>query len=308
MQVLSAIRGAQLAHYLDPNTVQPVKQIVKDPTKPTELSFNKEYESWYAEDQQIFNYLTSYVSKEVLVQLSTCTTSAEIWKTILDMTASKSRGRIINTQMALATAQKGISTIAEYFGKIKSLADDMASAGKRLEDEEVASYILAGLDAEYNPVVSSVSSCISNLTLAKLYTQLVSWEQRINLQNSDNSGSSANSATHSGRGGFNRGGGHGRGRGRGRGNDGNNGGNGGRPRQNSNEVCQLCNIPGHTVLRCCKRFDTSFNGPYEKRSTSSTSTNSYGVDMNWYTDTGATDHITGELEKLTVRDKYLGND
>jgi hypothetical protein len=29
-------------------------------------------------------------------------------------------------------------------------------------------------------------------------------------------------------------------------------------------------------------------------------TNSYTVDTNWYTDIGATDHITGELEKLTL--------
>jgi hypothetical protein len=36
--------------------------------------------------------------------------------------------------------------------------------------------------------------------------------------------------------------------------------------------------------------------------------NSYTVDNNWYTDTGATDHITGELEKLAIHDKYNGND
>jgi histone deacetylase 1/2 len=32
------------------------------------------------------------------------------------------------------------------------------------------------------------------------------------------------------------------------------------------------------------------------------------VDTNWYMDTGASDHITGELEKLTTRDKYHGGD
>jgi transposase InsO family protein len=34
----------------------------------------------------------------------------------------------------------------------------------------------------------------------------------------------------------------------------------------------------------------------------------YGVDTNWYMDTGATEHITGELEKLTTRDKYHGGE
>jgi hypothetical protein len=36
--------------------------------------------------------------------------------------------------------------------------------------------------------------------------------------------------------------------------------------------------------------------------------NGYNVDTNWYTDTGATDHVTSELNKLTMREKYHGND
>jgi hypothetical protein len=35
---------------------------------------------------------------------------------------------------------------------------------------------------------------------------------------------------------------------------------------------------------------------------------SYNVDKNWYTDTGATDHITSELEKLAFKEKYNGGD
>ena len=34
----------------------------------------------------------------------------------------------------------------------------------------------------------------------------------------------------------------------------------------------------------------------------------YGVDTNWYMDSGATDHITSDLEKLTVRERYTGGD
>ena len=36
--------------------------------------------------------------------------------------------------------------------------------------------------------------------------------------------------------------------------------------------------------------------------------NSYGIDTNWYTDTSATDHITSELDKMTIREKYKGHD
>lgn len=60
------------------------------------------------------------------------------------------------------------------------------------------------------------------------------------------------------------------------------------------------------MVRCYKRFDSSFSGPPQK--TASAATSLYGVDTNWYLDSGATDHITGELEKLTIRDKYNGGE
>jgi hypothetical protein len=37
-------------------------------------------------------------------------------------------------------------------------------------------------------------------------------------------------------------------------------------------------------------------------------TTSYGIDTNWYVDSGATDHITSDLDKLSVIDRYMGND
>jgi histone deacetylase 1/2 len=72
-------------------------------------------------------------------------------------------------------------------------------------------------------------------------------------------------------------------------------------------VCQLCGKEGHTVIRCYKCFDTSFTGVAENKNSSGASA-AYGVDTNWYVDTGAMDHITGELDKLTMRDKYSGGD
>lgn len=40
----------------------------------------------------------------------------------------------------------------------------------------------------------------------------------------------------------------------------------------------------------------------------SLATTGYGVDTNWYVDSGASDHITNDLEKLSVHDKYNGRD
>lgn len=45
-----------------------------------------------------------------------------------------------------------------------------------------------------------------------------------------------------------------------------------------------------------------------QKTASSASTSSYSVDTNWYMDSGATDHVTSELKKVTTREKYNRQD
>jgi hypothetical protein len=65
---------------------------------------------------------------------------------------------------------------------MKSLADEMASAGHKLEDEELVSYILTGLDVNFDPVVSVVTTRVEPFIVAELYTQLVSHEQCLEIR------------------------------------------------------------------------------------------------------------------------------
>ena len=73
-------------------------------------------------------------------------------------------------------------------------------------------------------------------------------------------------------------------------------------------ICQICGKEGHHADICYKRYDSSYSGGAQQQRSASTATTGYGVDTNWYMDTGATDHITSDLEKLTVRDQYHGGD
>jgi hypothetical protein len=66
----------------------------------------------------------------------------------------------------------------------------------------------------------------------------------------------------------------------------------------------VCFKPNHTAAECWHRFDEDFVP--NKRLVAAA--NRTPVDPTWYTDTGASDHITGELEKLHIRDKYYGTD
>jgi hypothetical protein len=69
--------------------------------------------------------------------------------------------------VALATARKGNMTMDDYIAKMKSLVDEMTSAKKIVDDEELVLYILTGLDEEYNATVSALVARVEHVTLAK---------------------------------------------------------------------------------------------------------------------------------------------
>ena len=143
------------------------------------------------------------------------------------MYASQTRARTVNIRIALANSQKGNLSIADYCSKIRQLADEMAAAGKSLDEEDIVSYILAGLDGDYNSIVNAMASRVEPVTVSELYNQLLSFEMRLDMLHGG-AQSSVNSAVRGGRGGGPyRGGGRGgpAPQGRGNGSRGNYGGN-----------------------------------------------------------------------------------
>jgi histone deacetylase 1/2 len=90
-------------------------------------------------------------------------------------------------------------------------------------------------------------------------------------------------------------------------------------------ICQICGIPRHTAAKCFKRFNRDFLGIGKDRSNTQKqiamaasavvaySAHVHGVhstghpspvDPAWYADSGATHHLTHDLEKLTTREPY----
>jgi hypothetical protein len=64
--------------------------------------------------------------------------------------------------------------------------------------------------------------------------------------------------------------------------------------------CQICKKSNHEVVDCWHRFDEDYQ--IEERFVGAVAP-SYGVNTNWYTYTGATDHVIGELNNLTTHEK-----
>lgn len=71
-------------------------------------------------------------------------------------------------------------------------------------------------------------------------------------------------------------------------------------------MCQICGRDNHEASWCYHRFDHNYVANDAK--VAAAVTNSYVVDTNWYADTGATDHVTNDLERLPFKECYTGND
>jgi hypothetical protein len=61
-------------------------------------------------------------------------------------------------------------SVAEYMNKMRSLHDEMTTAGRTLEDEELVEYILTGIDPEYDPMVSPVIVRNTPISVSELYS------------------------------------------------------------------------------------------------------------------------------------------
>lgn len=94
------------------------------------------------------------------------------------MFAATSRARLTNIRMQLSNTKKGSMSTPVYFAKMKAYGDELASAGRPVQNEEMISFILSGLDLEYNPLVSSVLRRVESINLSDLYAQMMTYDMR----------------------------------------------------------------------------------------------------------------------------------
>jgi hypothetical protein len=229
---------------------------------------------------------------------------------------SQARAHAIRTEMG-ETKLHDLSII-DYFNKMTGLADTLTSIGQPLRSEDFTTYILNGLDEDYDNLVDNVNGRDTPLQPRELYSRLLGREQRVKACHASPSFSFANAAA--------------RGKPQKPSPTGGNSASappqapraaapsitgGGRPRACSpccgaQQACQLCGLDGHIASRCHRRFKKDFldignNGKgNDKQATATVAghehghTLSYSIDPPWYADTGATNHLTSEMGKLST--------
>nr|XP_051211614.1 uncharacterized protein LOC127329110 [Lolium perenne] len=318
-QVGPLLRSHMLMGYVDGSLPCPSPHVDVSHAGAMHHAPNPAHQHWTQQDQAILSGFVSSMTEGVLGMIMFSGTSREAWETLSGAFASTSIARSSAIRQEMAELKKGNKTVNTYFHQMKALSDSLTSIGEPLRDAEFVSYILAGLDEEYDALYQVVTNRTTPIQIRDLFSQLQATEQRKLAQRRSSSSShfpAAHIAAPPAA--------YGAGRG------------GPRPptpsaktaptatpKQNGGRtpvVCQLCDTPRHVASRCYKRFNRDFlglgnDGSVTEKQLAMAMSASHGsqgasqsVDPAWYADSGATHHITSELDKLTSREPYHGTD
>ncbi|KAF8364905.1 hypothetical protein HHK36_033115 [Tetracentron sinense] len=91
----------------------------------------------------------------------------------------------------LLSIKKGISSIADFLLKIKSLADSLAAINLPISDDDLVHHTLHGLSADYEAFITAVSNRVEPITFEELRAWLLQHEQRLAHLHPPSAGSDA---------------------------------------------------------------------------------------------------------------------
>jgi hypothetical protein len=111
-------------------------------------------------------------------------TSHQAWSALAERFASQSRSHISYLKRQLQNLQQGNKSCTKYIRLAKQWADQLAAAGKPVEEDDLISFIVSGLNSTFNPFVTAFSFAIrtTNMTFADLQSELLSHEMMLENQ------------------------------------------------------------------------------------------------------------------------------
>ncbi|KAK1605964.1 hypothetical protein QYE76_029637 [Lolium multiflorum] len=154
------------------------------------------YLAWRAQDQAILSGIQSSLIESVSWLVLFATTSREAWDALDTSYSTQSIARSMAIRTQLGELKKNNLSVTLYFNKISALADTLASIGQPLRPEEFISYVVNGLDDDYDSLVENATGRTTPIQPQELYARMLATEQRMAIRRSSPSYAAANVATH----------------------------------------------------------------------------------------------------------------
>ena len=330
-QITPVLSCHDLIGFVDGSESCPSKYQLDEHQKETTI-LNPAFVTWNKKDQCVLSLINATLSESVLGTVYGLKTARQAWTALAARMASHSRSRVTHLKRQLQNLKQGSKSCLEYIQGAKHMADQLSAVGKPVDDEDLISYIVSGLNSSFTPFVTSYSFATrdSVLSLQEFQDELMNYETLLEHHNQSvisDTGNFAMFANKPGQFSSNRNNNNNK-KGRGsfsakRSNTTPNGSQFGQstlPKQVSNQdstpfrpsrpSCQICGRNNHQALDCYHRMDFSFQGRHPPAQLAAMAAHTHVTqdDQPWFADSGANTHITSAMENLSLQQQYQGNE
>ncbi|CAA7017709.1 unnamed protein product [Microthlaspi erraticum] len=250
--------------------------------------------------------------------LSKTATAAEIRSTLTSTYAKPSRDHIKQLRQQLKQWSKGTKSVNEYFQGFTTRFDQLALLGKTIDHEDQIEFILEGLNDDYKSVIDQIEGRDAPPSLTEIHEKLLNHEAKLqsNASASSNIPITANAVNYKGSNRNQNKQPH-------RGHNNNNNWQQPPPQFAPRQAqytprpylgrCQFCGVTGHSARRCPQLHQTvgpfasppPMSAPWQPRA--QLAAVPYNA-SNWVMDSGATHHLTTDLNNLALHQPYNGGE
>ncbi|KAH9698429.1 hypothetical protein KPL71_024008 [Citrus sinensis] len=156
-QILSSVRANGLEDHLDSSKSCP-DQFLQSESENSEVETqtNPAFTTWKRKDQMLLSWMLSSINLEIL-----------------------------SLVMMLNNLRKGSMFMTEFFGKLKTITDDLAIAGTPVTSLHFITHLISGLGQPYYPVVVYIEANLAKMTVNEAYSMLLTHKARLEAHQSN---------------------------------------------------------------------------------------------------------------------------
>ncbi|KAF5473053.1 hypothetical protein F2P56_009698 [Juglans regia] len=149
------LKSHNLLGFIDGSNLCPA--VFVDDNAAKNESVNPAYTSWQSRDQLLLSWIISSISPALVASLYGLDSSFLAWQSLVACFASQSKFRISHLKRQLQNLQQGFLTCASYLAEAKFLADQLSAVGKPVDDDDLISFIIGGLNPTFTQFITSYS-------------------------------------------------------------------------------------------------------------------------------------------------------
>ncbi|KAG6747972.1 hypothetical protein POTOM_047864 [Populus tomentosa] len=179
MQFFNLLRGHDMTGFVDGSEACPPRNLSTGSLNPT-------YDVWQKKDVCLLGWILASIFERLVSTIYGLNTSKQVWTTLQNRFSSQSRSRISHLKRQLQMLTQGGKTCSAYLDSAKTLVDQLAAAGKPVDDQDLINFLLIGLHSSYTPFVTSFNfaSRDTEFTFEDFQTELLGFENLLEITQS----------------------------------------------------------------------------------------------------------------------------